>query len=317
MTVLLSKISAERKFLNFSEQCMGTRFSIIIDEDSFEKARVGAKAAFQEAHRLNRIFSDYDADSEISQFVQNAEINRYVKISNQLAYLLNESQKLAHETDGSFDITVGPLSRMWRISRFRKNLPERPILEKTLDRVGYQNLLVDFEKNRAKLLRENMIIDLGGIAKGYTADCMLKVLKAHDLNRSLVDAGGDLVLGNPPRNKKGWKIEIGGRKHPKLPILHLSNTAIATSGDLEQYLKINDVIYSHLINPHTGVGMIGKSQVTVIAPSGLVADSLASSMIVMGIEKSEKLIRSKKQISAYFLNQNGEKIHFHKLSSLK
>ena len=131
-----------------------------------------------------------------------------------------------------------------------------------------------------------MIIDLGGIAKGYTADCMLKVLKAHDLNRSLVRCG-DLVLGNPPRNKKGWKIEIGGRKHPKLPVLHLSNTAIATSGDLEQYLKINDVIYSHLINPHTGVGMIGKSQVTVIALSGLVADSLASSMIVMGIEKAK------------------------------
>ena len=214
MTVLLSKISAERKFLNFSEQCMGTRFSILIDEDSFEKARVGAKAAFQEAHRLNRIFSDYDADSEISQFVQNAEINRYVKISNQLAYLLNESQKLAHETDGSFDITVGPLSRMWRISRFRKNLPERPILEKTLDRVGYQNLLVDFEKNRAKLLKENMIIDLGGIAKGYTADCMLKVLKAHDLNRSLVNAGATLSWEILLEIKKAGKLRLVGANIP-------------------------------------------------------------------------------------------------------
>ena len=106
------------------------------------------------------------------------------------------------------------------------------------NRVSYNNLVLDLGKNRAQLTQQGMVLDLGGIAKGYTADHMLKILKSNKLNRVLIDAGGDLLIGDAPIGKKGWKIEIGGRTHPDLPILTLSNIAVATSGDVEQFVTI-------------------------------------------------------------------------------
>ena len=104
-----------------------------------------------------------------------------------------------------------------------------------------------------------------GIAKGYTADRMLKIFSSNNVTRVLIDAGGDLLLGDPPLEQRGWTIEIGGRKHPGLPILKLSNMAIATSGDLEQKVTIKGKTYSHIIDPTTGLGLTSMSQVTILA----------------------------------------------------
>jgi thiamine biosynthesis lipoprotein len=170
--------------------------------------------------------------------------------------------------------------------------------------VGYTNLVLDHIKQKAKLLKKDMTLDLGGIAKGYAADRMLEICKLHNLPRVLINAGGDILLGNAPRGKNGWLVEIGGRKHPDFPILTLSNTAIATSGDIEQSVTINEKTYSHLINPSTGIGLTSLAQVTVIAPTAMNADSLASACLVLGLEKSKTLLHSKKQVTAYYLIQD-------------
>ena len=187
-------------------------------------------------------------------------------------------------------------------------LPSDEKLINAQKRVGYKNLILDYDQKKAKLLKMGMVLDLGGIAKGYAADRMLKILNEHNVTRVLIDAGGDLLVGQPPRGKTGWKITIGGKKHPDLPSLYLSNVAIATSGDLEQSITVNGKTYSHLINPLSGLGLTTLAQVTVIAPTAITADSLASASLVLGSAKGIQFLKTIPNVSAYFLEQKGEEI---------
>ena len=282
---------------------MGADFTLLIDHPNKNFAKKAASKAFKEAHRLDQIFSDYISDSELSRLSINSGSSEFYPLSEDLFQVLAASQKLAIETKGAFDITIGPFSRLWRIARFRKTLPNSNVLLNAHKRVGHEKLILDYEKKEAQLLENAMVLDLGGIAKGYAADQMLKTLKRFGVSRVLIDAGGDILLGDAPSDKSGWRIEIGGRKHPDLPILIVSNIAIATSGDFEQSVTLNDQKFSHLINPFTGIGLTNLSQVTVLAPSAMVADSLASACLVLGSNKGIKYLQSKQQIQAFFLEK--------------
>ena len=299
-----AKRKADNEYYKFSETCMGTKFSLLIDGDDLQLSKKVARKAFKEASRLDKILSDYISESELSILSQNSGSGDFKQLSSELFEVLKNAQILAKETNGNFDVTIGSLSRLWRIARFKETLPEHNKLVNALERVGYTNLVLDHIKQKAKLLKKDMTLDLGGIAKGYAADRMLEICKLHNLPRVLIDAGGDILLGNAPRGKNGWLVEIGGRKHPDFPILTLSNTAIATSGDIEQSVTINEKTYSHLINPSTGIGLTSLAQVTVIAPTAMNADSLASACLVLGLEKSKTLLHSKKQVTAYYLIQD-------------
>ena len=158
-----------------------------------------------------------------------------------------------------------------------------------------------------------MVLDLGGVAKGYIADRMLEVLKDYGFSRSLIDAGGDLRIGDAPIGSAGWKIDIGGVKYEKLTMLKLANCAVATSGDTEQFLKINDSQYSHIIDPQTGIGLANQAQATVIAPTGMEADSLASTFLVTGFEKATALIKRTNAKNLYFLEKRGDQIIFNEI----
>ena len=285
---------------------MGTKFVITIDEDDREKAQKGALAAFAEADRLNLIFSDYEDSSELSRFSKSSRTGVRFKLSEDLFRVLNHGQKLFHDTNGSFDVTLGPLSRLWRVARFRKTMPPAGKFSAALSRVGSHHLRLFPEERAGRLGIPGMVLDLGGIAKGYAADRMLEVLREAGLARCLLDCGGDLVIGAPPRNSKGWRISIGGRKHPDLPVLLLSNQAVATSGDLEQSVQIEGKRYSHLIDPSSGLGLTTLSQVTVIASTGMEADSLASACLVMGLQKSRSFLAPSETRAYYLQKKNGK-----------
>ena len=191
---VLCKLHANN-ILEFSSRCMGTEFKILIDHDSEENSSEVAKAAFEEAKRLNLIFSDYDAESELSQLSNSSYTSRKVKLSDELFEVLEFSKSLSSRTGGAFDPTLGQLSRLWRISRFQKSLPTENKIQIAMNRVGCQHLLLNKSQKKATLLKPGIILDLGGIAKGYTADCMMLLLKKRGFDRCLIDAGGDLTLG--------------------------------------------------------------------------------------------------------------------------
>lgn len=296
---------AGNEFHKFSAKCMGTDFSIIIDHDNKVLCSNAADAAFEEAARLNNIFSDYIADSELSLLSQSSYTGNKVKLSDELFEVLRYSKSLAGKTNQAFDPTIGQLSRLWRISRFRKSLPAEKSLLHALSLKGTEYLQLNETTGEASLHKPGIILDLGGIAKGYTADKMIKTLGKFGIARCLVNAGGDLTLGNKPRGKSGWKIEIGGKKHPDLPILALDNCAIATSGDTSQFVDINGTRYSHILNSITGYGLKNLLQVTVIAENGMIADSLATACSVLGPRRAKELL-NKEDFKAFFLIQRSE-----------
>ena len=293
-------------YFTFSEKCMGTDFKIIIDDTNESTCQKVAKKAFEEAHRLNNIFSDYLADSEASVLSAssfNDQDDEYLEISAELLKVLKFSRELSKDTSGDFDITIGPASRLWRIARFRESLPGPDKIKNALTRIGFNKILFHPSENKVCLDQKGMLLDFGGIAKGFAGDQMLTLLKDSGLNRCLIDAGGDLIIGQAPKGKPGWRVKIGGEKHPELPSLSLSNCAVATSGDTEQFAIIRGKAYSHIINPHTGIGLNTRTQVTVIAKNGMIADSLASAALVSGLKSSEKIFEKYNIKAAFFLSQ--------------
>ena len=288
---------------------MGADFRIVLYASKENLAREATDAAFAEVVRLNAILSDYDDASELSRLSETSGTGKTVPVGKDLWTVLKASQKMAVQTNGAFDVTVGPFVRRWRVARFNGKLPSAEKLELARQTVGYHNLKLFPKKHAVRASLPNMTLDLGGIAKGYVADKVLTALRKHGMHSALVDAGGDIVLGDPPPDHKGWHIEIGGRKHPDLPILELANCAVATSGDVEQFVEIAGKRYSHLIDPSTGIGLITQLQVTVVAPTGMAADSLASALSVLGPKKGAELLKKMPKVQAYFVQRIGmEKI---------
>ena len=308
-------LSADLDHVTFSQRLMGTDVKIVMNYSKSSDLEAAVKKAYLEGNRLNFIFSDYIADSELSKFSRssNSVSSENFKLSKELFVVLNYCLTLSTLSNGSFDPTLGPLTRLWRISRHQRIFPEKSKLTNALSRSGAKYLKLDEIQQTGHLLAPNMVLDLGGVAKGYIADRMLEVLKDYGFPRSLVDAGGDLRIGDAPLGSAGWKIDISGRKYEKLTMLKLANCAVATSGDTEQFLKINDTQYSHILDPKTGIGLANQAQATVIAPTGMEADSLASTFLVTGFEEASALIKKTNAKHLYFVEKRGDQIIFNEI----
>ena len=229
------------------------------------------------------------------QICSSAKPDTSYPVSPDLLEVIQAAQTLSFKTDGAFDVTVGPLVKLWRIARRRKQLPDPERLKKALESVGYQNIQLDASSKSLSFKREQMRIDLGAIAKGFAADEAINVLKKHGINSALVDAGGDLVASTPPPGKEHWSIEMEqlqpiNKVDGPVPVLKLANNAVATSGDLYQFIEVEGKRYSHIVDPRTGLGLTRPSSVTVIAPTGMQADSLASAISVMGPKRGLKFV---------------------------
>jgi len=206
--------------------------------------------------------------------------------------VLTRAQLLSQRSGGAFDVTVGPVVRLWRRARRRREMPSAERLQAARVLVGYALVRLDPDRRAVELAKSGMRLDLGGIAKGYAADEALAMLRERGVGRALIDAGGDIRLGDPPPNRRGWLIGVAPLERDARPsrYLWLSRVAIATSGDTWQYVEIDGRRYSHLVDPRTGLGLTDHSSVTVIAPDCITADSLASAASVLGPDRGLKLI---------------------------
>jgi thiamine biosynthesis lipoprotein len=163
---------------------------------------------------------------------------------------------------------------------------------------------VDVEQQTAELLQEGMDLDLGGIAIGYAADEALRIFHEHGLRRVLIDASGDILVGDPPPGRDAWRIEIEPLKprgDDKGRTLLLRNCAVTTSGDAYKFVEIDGVRYSHIVDPKTGLGLTTRSSATVIAPDCITADSLATAVTVLGPEQGLELVKSTTDAALHFV----------------
>ncbi len=286
----------------YSQPAMGTILSLILYASDSATAKKAASEAFNRVQHLNQIFSDYIPNSELNRLCEKSGEKTPVQISDELFEVLLQANSISKLTKGSFDVTIGAYTKIWRDAKKEGEFPSKKQLKIAKKTIGYKRLVLNKDNKTALLKKKGTQLDLGGIAKGYTADAVLQILKQHGIKQALVDFGGDIALSNPPPNRDGWNIEIGYTNHFGKKISHivsLSNSAIATSGKMYQNVTFKGKTYSHIINPYTGFGITGNIQVSVIAPNATLADSFASSFSILSKRKIEKLLLKNKDVHVF------------------
>jgi thiamine biosynthesis lipoprotein len=288
----------------FAETHMGMPFRLTLYAADEATANAAAAAAFRRIAELDQCFSDYHPQSELSRLSATAGSGQAVPVSQPLWDVLSRSQALSRQSGGAFDVTVGPLVRLWRRARRMKELPDEERLTAARQAMGYQHMQLIPEGRKVELKRPGMRLDLGGIAVGYALDEAFKALKRHGVSRALLDGSGDLLAGDPPPGRDGWRIGIAPLEAPNGPpsrYLNLVHAAVTTSGDAFQYVEIAGRRYSHIVDPRTGLGLTSRSSVSVAARDGITADSLATAVSVLGPEAGLKLIESTPGAAALFV----------------
>jgi thiamine biosynthesis lipoprotein len=288
---------------SFTEKHMGTEFRIVFYAPDEVTAKKAAKAAFARIAELDGIMSDYKETSELMRLCKKAGGDP-VPVSKELFFVLSKAQEISKLSDGAFDVTIGPVVRLWRVARRTKRLPNAEKLAQARALVGYQNLKLNPKDRTVQLTKVGMLLDLGGIAKGYTADEVLAVLRRFGITRALVAAGGDIAVGDAPPDATGWKVGIAPLKNPDskpTQYVLLKNAAVSTSGDAEQHVVIDGKRYSHIVDPKTGLGLTGRRSATVIARNGITADSMTKPVSLLAWEQAAAIIEATEDAAALYL----------------
>jgi thiamine biosynthesis lipoprotein len=298
---------------------MAASIKLVLYATDEATANRAAEAAFARVHDLNAVLSDYDPESELRRLCRTSRKGVPVAVSDDLWRVLERAQTIAEKSNGAFDMTVGPVVRLWRRARIRRQLPSPERMKAARQKVGYRLVRLHPENQSVELLEPDMLLDLGGIAKGYAADEALAVLRKHGITRALVDAGGDIVLGDPPPDRPAWRVGVAplDDEAPPSQFLALANVAVATSGDAWQHVVIDGMRYSHIIDPRTGMALTDHSSVTVVAPDGTTADALASAVSVLGPEKGIELVDKKCGAAAFIVRAPEGKVQTYQSSRWK
>ena len=305
-------VAAETVRVSDTRPLMGVAWTITVYARDQAAAARAIDAGFAEARRLERILSDYDPASELSRLSALAPTPEPVPVGDELWDVLVRAEDVHRCTDGAFDVTVGPLTTLWRQSRRSGHLPRPDKLAAAREAVGPGALILDPASRAARLTRPGMRLDLGGIGMGYAADRVLRLLGEHGIAAAMVDASGDVVVSEAPPGTTGWRIRVAGMPDDgDAPPVVLANAAITTSGDARQFAEIDGRRYSHIVDPRTGIGVPGPAAVSVIADDATTADALATAASVAGPEAGASLVSRFPGAAARFVWKDGEALKTH------
>ncbi|MDX2036070.1 MAG: FAD:protein FMN transferase [Isosphaeraceae bacterium] len=301
--------AAEPRRFEFAETHMGSTFQLILYTDDAALASRASRAAFARIAQLDRSFSDYDAESELSKLCDRAG-GPAVVVSEELFDILSRAKAMAERTGGALDPTIAPVGRLWRRARRERKLPDPELLAKARKLVGYERLLLDPATRSVRLRDPGMRLDLGAIGKGYAAQAALDVLRREGVPIALVGGAGDIVVGDAPPGSRGWRVDIAPLENPSTAnperTLRLANVAISTSGDAERYVEIDGVRYSHILDPRSGgLSLTQRMSTTVVARDGATADALDTAVCVLGVEPGIALVESTPGASCYLVRGVG------------
>jgi thiamine biosynthesis lipoprotein len=271
--------------LDKAGDAMGATYSIVLYGYDREKMEAAADAALDEAGRLDAMLSNYRAGSEWS------EVNRHaaeapVKLSPELFQLLSACLAYSRESQGAFDITVGPLMKLWGFYKGFGRLPGRAEVAAALPKVGYRHMHLDAAAGTVWFDRPGVELDPGGIGKGYAVDRMVDVLRRQGFEIALV-AGSDSSIygmGAPPTEPKGWRVNIRDPRnaHRTAAEVFLKDMSMSTSGSYEKFFRAEGRVYAHIMDPRTGYPAQGSLSVSVIAPRTIDSEAWAKPYFVNG-----------------------------------
>lgn len=273
---------------------MGTFIEVISTDKN------AAQIVFGEIERIESLLSKYKEDSEIARLNRSGRL----KVSQDTFYILQKAGGFWQASAGAFDVSIGPLMDLWGFTEKKYRLPRKEEINNTLKMVGFDKIIFNPEDNVVKFKFLGMKIDLGAIAKGYALDCAVKKLKEQGIRSCLINAGGQIhCLGD--RFGEPWKVAVqSARGEDFTGRLELKDRSVATSGDYEQYFIKRNRRYSHILNPKTGYPAdSGIVSVTVVAPTGLTADALATAIFVLGKDKGLKLAEKFKGVTVEIIEE--------------
>jgi FAD:protein FMN transferase len=284
--------AAER--FELEEPHMGTVVRLVLYSSDKASASAAARAAFDRIADLEAALSDYRDSSEVSRLTGGSA----VPVGRDLFGILAQAKELWRRSGGAFDVTVGPLVRLWRRTLRTGDWPDPARRQAALVLVGSEKMHLDAAARTVRLERPGMRIDLGAIAKGYAGDEALRVLRDRGVASALVAVGGDVVAGEAPPGTAGWVVAVAGPKSGGGESLLLRHGAVSTSGDTEQWIERDGRRYSHILDPRTGIGLTESRRATVVAPFGITADSLATAACVLGPTEGVALVEKTPGASA-------------------
>ncbi len=276
---------------------MGVRVNAVVYASDERNARESVAAAFAEISRLDQLLSDYRPDSQLS--IVNGRAGRGVglgttEIDPAFAEVLRDSLVIAERTGGAFDPSVGPVVQLWRTARKEHRLPDPATLAAAVACVGWRDIDLAGSPDHPTLLlrRPGMKLDPGAFVKGFGAQRAVNVLSARGIDRAMIAIAGDISCSRPPPGERGWRVAVshGGDSPDRITTLSLRHQSVSTAGDTEQFVEIDGVRYSHIVDPRTGLGLTNHASATVVSVNATLADSLDTGLCVAGIERFEEIM---------------------------
>jgi FAD:protein FMN transferase len=294
--------------LEKSVDAMGTTYSIALYGNDRVRMEAAVDAAFDEARRLDDQLSNYKPESEWSLVNRNAAA-RPVQVSPELFRLLSACVEYSRESEGAFDITVGPLMKVWGFYKGAGRLPHRSEVAAALTKVGYRHLSLDGASQTVRFDRAGVEMDPGGIGKGYAVDRMADILRRNGVKIALVAGSGSSIyaIGAPPDQPKGWRVEIKDPLDARKALVEvfLKDESMSTSGSYEKFFRAEGRTYAHIMDPRTGYPAQGSVSVSVIAPRTLDSEAWAKPYFVNGRQWAAR--HRPKEFRVFFCEDRMEK----------
>lgn len=290
---------------NVNGLVFGTIYNITYQYDANLKEEIEA-----ELKKFDNSLSPFNDSSTITKVNRNEE----VVLDSFFVHCFERAMQVAQETDGAFDITVGPLANAWGFGFKQGRFPDTKMIDSLLQITGYRK--VRLENGQIQKEDPRIMLNCSAIAKGYAVDVIARLLDRKNIQNYLVDIGGEVVTkGHNPKNSR-WRIGINKPINDSLAtnqelqtVLNLTDAALATSGNYRNYYYKDGKKYAHTIDPHTGYPVQHSIlSATVLAKDCMTADALATAFMVMGLEKAEAFAQARPEIDAYFIysGEDGE-----------
>lgn len=262
---------------------MGGRFDISIVANDSLSAEKNIDTVIAEITRIENLISDWKPDSQVSEVNQNAGIQP-VQVDKEVFELTQRAIRLSEMTNGGFDISFAALDKIWKFDGSMTQMPSAEAIQKSVEKVGYKNIVLDSVQSTIFLKLKGMKIGFGALGEGYATDKCRDMMLAKGVKAGIINGSGDMsTWGNQP-NGKPWNIGITNPFHPEklVAVVPLKQDAVTTSGSYEKFVVFNGKRYSHIINPATGYPATGLCSVTVFGPNAETANGLSTSLMVLG-----------------------------------
>lgn len=273
----------QQQRFSYARIILGVECRITLYADDEPEARQAATKGFDRILELDAIMSDWRADSELNVLCAKPP-REWHAVSPELFGVIERASQISYWSDGAFDVTVGPAVLLWRRARREGVLPDAGMLSAARSAIDWESVELDDDDGAVRLMRNGMRLDLGGIGKGWIGDESVATVTRCGAPSCLVDLGGDIVAGAAPPGQDGWSVRVVSGLGEEPVVIDLAHAALATSGDLEQFVEVDGVRYSHIVDPRTGIGVTARTSASVIAPDGATADALASAACVLGAD---------------------------------